>query len=32
MRTTERHAECKTMLDRIVSMLVKMAKNLQADA
>ena len=32
LTATERHAECKTMLDRIVSMLVKMAKNLQASA
>ena len=30
--TTERHRECKTMPDSIVSMLVKMAKNLQANA
>ena len=29
---TERHTECKAMLDRIASMLVKMAKNLQVNA
>jgi hypothetical protein len=30
--STERHTECKAMLDRIASMLVKMAKNLQVNA
>ena len=29
---TERYTECKAMLDRIASMLVKMAKNLQVNA
>jgi len=32
LTTTERHAECKAMLDRIASMLTKMAKNLQGNA
>ena len=30
--SSERHTECKAMLDRIASMLVKMAKNLQVNA
>jgi four helix bundle protein len=29
LTTRERHAECKTVLERIASMLIKMAKNLQ---
>jgi four helix bundle protein len=32
LTTTEHHTECKTILDRIASMLTKMAKSLQGDA
>lgn len=32
LTTTERHAECKAMLNRTASMLTKMAKNLEGNA